>query len=383
MVENFIYWLTDPDVTELDNSAYELMVIETSVTTEYEAVLTAAELAQLQTAGTPGTADDRTVLGYVNVAVTDHNRSYWNPNWVSGADPANPDVGTPTDDAPDWLVNALGTARGPVGNGEVEDPNNPGETIYGPIVDFTDPEWQQIVIDQAVAVVQAGYDGVFLDDVGRYFLSDGDAGRAIALAERAEAMMALVNAVSDAVSAVNADAQVYINSDAYMTWNNGDTVTATEAAFMQNVDGILMENLFNTAPYALTAAADVWTGHANILSVEWQDTLRDPGAYAQFTASLDIATHVPDEASYDDFTPLPTDTPEPEYSVIVGTWQGEVIHGTEGDDLIFALGGDDTVYGGGGNDTIIGGDGSDMLVGGDGDDVLIGGNAPDDFVWGA
>ncbi|MGH1412870.1 MAG: hypothetical protein ACRBB0_05225 [Pelagimonas sp.] len=382
MIENFIYWLTDPDVIELDTSAYEFVVIESGVTSIYGAQLSLAELTQLQTAGTPGTDDDRTVLGYVNVAVTDHNRTYWNPFWVSGADPSNPDVGTPTANAPAWLVNALGTARGPVGHGEIEDPNNPGQTIYGPIVDFTDPDWQQIVIDQAVAIVQAGYDGVFLDDVGRYYLSDGDVGQSIPLAERTEAMMELVNAVSDAISAINPDALVYINSDAYMTWNNGDDVTAAEADFMQNVDGILMENLFNTAPYALTAAADVWTGHANILSVEWEDTLRDPGAYAHFSTSLGITTHVPNEASYDDFTPLPTSVPEPEYTVIVGTWQGEVIHGTEGDDLIFALGGDDTVYGGGGNDTIIGGDGNDMLVGGDGNNVLIAGAPPDEFVWG-
>ena len=48
-------------------------------------------------------AQGRTVVGYVNVAVTDDARYYWNPAWTNNGQ----DTGTPDGDAPTWLQGAL------------------------------------------------------------------------------------------------------------------------------------------------------------------------------------------------------------------------------------------------------------------------------------
>jgi endo-alpha-1,4-polygalactosaminidase (GH114 family) len=402
MIQNFLYWLTDIRAGQLRQSDYDLIVVETGQTfrddPEYglSATLTPRQLRLVQQNDTPGDAsDDRPVLGYVNIAVTDHYRDYWQDWWVTpdeilleGELPANGDVGTVHPDAPKWLSNPLGEARGPRAGGDLPAPDNPDETIYGPIVDYVnetqnpdgswDPDsWHAIVIAQAEAVINAGYDGVFLDDISRYYLNGGNVGDT-SLIDRAEATMALVNDVADAIHAINPDAFVAINGGVYLRWDNGQGVTAEETAFFDNVDFVLLENLFTTEAYALADAVTNFSDHTTVLSVEWQDTLQAPGAYAQFASDQGFLTHIPDDPGYDEFTPLPSDPPPaPEFNVIIGTWQGEEIIGTSGADVIYAMDGDDTVRGKGGDDTILGLDGDDLLFGGKGRDLLIGGDGAD------
>ncbi len=409
MYDNFIYWLTNVAYAPLRDSAYDLIIVESGETfraLDYSGLpsglapsLTPAQLAVLQQNGTPANpADDRPVLGYVNVAVTDHNRAFWDFAWVVPDEIANPDVGSVQPGAPYWLSGALGEARGPRAAGDLPAPDNPDQTIYGPVVDFVSPapagqtSWTQIVVDQALAVFDAGYDGVFLDDVSRYYLTGGVVG-GTTLAERADAMIALVNTVAAALDAAadaagRPDPLIAINGDAYITWNNGTPVSAGDAAFFDAVDLLLMENLFTTAPYALDAAATLWAGQAQILSVEWQDTLQAPGAYDAFAETRGILTHIPDDAGYDEFTPLPGGpAPAAEYTVIVGTWTADNITGTPGDDLLLGQGGADRLFGMGGDDRMIGGARPDRIVPGAGQDRLWHGDGPaglldaDELMW--
>ena len=53
-------------------------------------------------------------------------------------------------------------------------------------------QWRDIVIDQIIAQLEAGYEGVFLDDVGRYDELTG-----ISAGEGGRMMMETVNAVVD------------------------------------------------------------------------------------------------------------------------------------------------------------------------------------------
>ncbi|GGF84234.1 hypothetical protein GCM10011319_50290 [Mameliella alba] len=52
-------------------------------------------------------AQGRRVIAYLNVAVTNHYRTYWNDSWVGYDDPDNRDVGPVLDGAspPPWLKN--------------------------------------------------------------------------------------------------------------------------------------------------------------------------------------------------------------------------------------------------------------------------------------
>lgn len=381
MFERFVYWLSEVTPEPLFDTPYDLIVLETGVTSVYGPVMSGEALSLIQSNGTTGIADDRTVLGYVNVAITDHRRDWWQQVWVDAPDvEGNGDVGTPTALAPDWLATPLGEARGPVAEFDVPAPDNPEETIYGPIVDFVrdDPDmpWRDLVIDQAVAVIEAGYDGVFLDDVGRYYIDEGvNAGTT--LGERAEAMQALVIAVADAVRAVDEDAFVAINSGAYLIWDNGDDGDSQlDQAFLASVDALLMENLSNENRSTWEDAVTFFLPGTTFLSVEWADTLMDPEGYAAWATELGILTHVPDDAGYDEYTPIASD-PAPGPGAINGTDASEEIFGTEGDDLIFAGAGDDTIHGLGGNDTIIGGAGDDVILAGAGNDSVEGGDGGD------
>ena len=165
----------------------ELLIVESGVTGNYGPTLTPTQLASLEAQG-------RQVLGYVNTSVTDATRAYWNPAWVTPTNPAEPDVGVISPSAPAWLRNNFGTVD--------FNPAYPGPEAI--LVDYRDPAWRALVVAQAVAVVQAGFDGVFLDDVGRYFQA-GYAGDGYD-PTLADSMMALVLEVASAIRAIDADA---------------------------------------------------------------------------------------------------------------------------------------------------------------------------------
>jgi len=147
------------------------------------------------------TAQGRTVVGYVNVAVTDANRAYWQDSWTSaGSYPRdNDDLNPVAPSAPSWLQTQ---------------PTNG----FGIIVDFTESAWQTLVINQAVALVQRGYSGVFLDDVGAYYTL-GAPGGVPAIRQMANAMCQFVAAIEAAIAAVNPNAYVVVNSDPYLPTN--------------------------------------------------------------------------------------------------------------------------------------------------------------------
>lgn len=128
------YFITEGDpghVTDPENATPEM---------------TNTEVASAQAAGTE-------IYGYVNLAVTDDARPYWNPAWTSDGT----DTGAVNSSAPEWLKSQ---------------PSN----SFGYVVDFADADWKQIVIVQAVDLVTRGYAGVFLDDLGQYFTAGATSG---------------------------------------------------------------------------------------------------------------------------------------------------------------------------------------------------------------
>ena len=78
----------------------------------------------------------RLVLCYLSIGEAEAYRDYWDPEWES-----NP---------PDWLLS--------------ENPNWPGNYL----VRYWDTEWQAIVFDQLDRIMEAGFDGVYLDLVDAY-----------------------------------------------------------------------------------------------------------------------------------------------------------------------------------------------------------------------
>ncbi|WP_420012369.1 hypothetical protein [Tateyamaria sp.] len=383
---------------ELAASSDPLLIIETGITSDsIPDTLTSDQLAGLIDNG-------HDVIGYVNVAVVDHNRSYWDPNdegWVS-PDPNDPDdldFGTINDSAPDWLKKHVGVATGP---------EEGGDGNFGYIVDYSDEAWRNIVIADAVMIVKAGYTGVFLDDVSRYYLdADGDGafdGTLEELSVAAQEMMSLINDIADAVHAVDADAKIFLNGGAYLGANGNDGGTNLEWwKLLDNVDGLLMENVGAT-PFAPNwdEITDAWFD-----SIDFQyiidEAFVDQEEIDALAEDEGIDIEIVEDANYDDAPPLGDVPPvQPDGSGITQTTEftngfgravffgtvaddeihatanptlgavtGAIVYGDEGSDLIYGTAGDNLIFGGDGDDVIYAGGGNDTVDGGLGDDTYF------------
>jgi endo-alpha-1,4-polygalactosaminidase (GH114 family) len=406
-IDSFHYFIGDYELNQdqvfeqILASGAELVVVETGNTSKATGnTLTQTELQTLENQG-------HTIIGYVNVAVPDHNRNFWSPDqnapWVIPDinDLDDLDYGTLTANAPDWLTGNFGRAEGP-------EPG--GDGIFGYIVDFRDEAWQQIVVDQAVELVSYGYDGVFLDDVVQYYAAANTQGSGITQSEAAITMMQLVNRVAHEVQLINPQAYIGINGGAYLRWDadalTGDTPEWRE--FLRNVDGLLMENQFTENNGQAWIDANIHYENStnpqgiDFLAIETASLLSPAQitAFEIFANENNLLSFIATDSAYNTPPISGTLVPDPPPSpVVTGTAMDDFLLGTTGNDTVTGAEGSDTIYcglgndallsgtgydvahGGAGNDTMDGGIGNDTLYGGYDHDVLVGGRQ-EDFLYG-
>lgn len=118
-------------VTAIAATSYDIVVLDAWF--DIDRPLKRSDLETLQRK--PG-GGRRLVLAYVSIGEAEDYRSDWNPAWS-----AQP---------PPWLGD--------------ENPDWPGNYA----VEFWNPEWQAIVGRRLAAIVDAGFDGVYLDKVDAY-----------------------------------------------------------------------------------------------------------------------------------------------------------------------------------------------------------------------
>ncbi|SMX47633.1 hypothetical protein [Maliponia aquimaris] len=364
-ISEFILNLSNPILAYYqrpDRRTGDLVIFETFSDARFHGPLDPAIVSELRGEG-------RIVIGYLNVAVTDHNRTYWNDSWVTYSDSNNRDVGpiVAGSTAPDWLRSHHEYATDPDG------------TVHGYIVDYTDALWQQRVIDEAVHLVTPvaqgglGYSGVFLDDVGRYYQAAAN-DPSYDTAQAAQDMVAFLGAITSAVRAVAPGAYIAINGGAYLGWDTQDQATALATlAVFQQIDALMMESQFGTGAWAdVLANGTHWGFGQDFLAVEHlSNAALQPGAFAAWARANGIVPHVAVTPDYD----RPAMTPPP------GTAGADLLYGGVGPNLLNVMAGNDTVFAGGGNDTVNGGLGDDVLHGQAGDDDLIG-SFGDDLLFG-
>jgi uncharacterized protein (TIGR01370 family) len=302
--------------------------------------ITDAQVAALRAQG-------RTVVGYVNVSVTDDNRGYWNPAWTNNG----LDTGTPVSGAPSWLI------------------GQPANT-FGRIANFNDAGWQTIVINQAKALVQRGYDGVFLDDVGRYFDLGNDPASRQVLANQMANFVALI---ASEIRMINPNAYVVTNADPYLTTNvTPDSAgAAARAAYLQAVDAHLLENN-NAAAIAQTQ---------NSLPGEQLLFLFSNGNPAISLAqawALGVP-YYPPSANYDALGSVVGRQTAGDDTIVGGSGPN-FLQGLAGNDVLSGGDGNDVLSGGAGNDTLIAGAGANELYGGTGNDIFVVQNRSDTIV---
>lgn len=346
--------LVGASAASLARTGADLLIVESGLTLrDTAATLRPDELAALQAGG-------QRVIAYVNSSVTDHGRDWWNPAWVT-PDPAagEPDVGTISSTAPAWLRNNLGLVDfAPEANG----PPQP-EAI---LVDYTHPDWQALVIAQAVAQVQAGYDGVFLDDVGRYYEAAQASGTWNPA--MADAMMRLVIAVSEAIRAEAPDALLVVNSGVYIL---GDSTgnAALMAEYRAALDGMLIENQFGQGSVLADAASAF--PDLPILPLESHLTFAAQGRLLAQATRADLLPYLSPSEAYADFAATPLLGSAGADRLRGAADVAHFIGGGGGADRLAGANKADRIWGHSGQDTLIGGRGADTLSGGAGADTFV------------
>ncbi len=376
---------TSVDFTTLLNSPFDLVITEGApLSTSTNPAFTSTQLTQLQAQG-------RLVVGYVDIAVTDDTRPYWNP--TSPANPSPPpwtniqtvgqrDAGVPTAAAPNWLRTGasvdFSTPADQALPAYINNTNNFRNTFIGvianignPLTGVLDMQWRDIVVAQAVNLVTPiaqggrGYDGIFLDDVAAYFRFGEVNGGTAVIQGYANLMARLVHEVVLAVKAVKPDAYIVANSDPFLVTAN-ITDIPLRAQFLADVDAQLLENPTTVTNQAATTLGNNAFAGETILFLFSGST---PTLTTAQAWELGIPYSTPSFS-----------TPAPFISAANGN--DNILNGGDGPNNLAGLEGNDTINGGAGNDTLDGGIGQDRLSGDAGNDTITGGAGFDVIVSG-
>jgi len=125
-INSFIYQLQGVKQQTLLNTNFDIAVIDID-----DAEFSLSEIKELQ-------SQNKTIVSYLSIGEAENYRDYW----IEGDYDSNP---------PDFI--------------DERNPDFPDNYK----VEFWDPEWQKIVFDRLDEIIDAGYDGVYLDIIDAYF----------------------------------------------------------------------------------------------------------------------------------------------------------------------------------------------------------------------
>jgi len=246
-VNDFLYQLQNLDLTASGDTAYDLVIVDYSADGSEEGEFSAAQIAALK--HSPG--GEKIVLAYMSIGEAEDYRFYWQDWWQPGNPP--------------WL--------------DEENPDWPGNYK----VHYWAPGWQAIIFEFTDRLLDAGFDGAYLDiiDAYEYYL---DQGRTTAPQEMA-----------DFVAAIRAHARA-TDPDFYIFPQNAPELATLVPAYLSSVDGIGQEDIYygynddEMTPPAVTAELegylDVFKSAGKlVLTVDYATTpAHVDDAYAQSLA---------------------------------------------------------------------------------------------------
>jgi len=194
-VNDFLYQLQNLDLAAVAASAYDLVVMDYSADGSAAGAYSAEEIAALK--ASPG--GSKLVLAYLSIGEAETYRFYWQEGWQPGQ--------------PAWL--------------DAENPDWPGNYK----VHYWEPEWQAIVFDYLDRLLDAGFDGAYLDLVDAYE-TYAEQGRSSAAQEMA-----------DFVAALRAHAQTR-DPDFLIVPQNAAELALLVPGYLESVDGIGQEDIY-------------------------------------------------------------------------------------------------------------------------------------------
>ncbi|MFQ5344003.1 MAG: MJ1477/TM1410 family putative glycoside hydrolase, partial [Anaerolineae bacterium] len=240
-VNDFLYQLENLNLSAIGNSAYDLVVMDYSSDGSEAGEFTAAQINALK----HSSGGEKIVLAYISIGEAEDYRFYWQNGWTPG-NPAWLDA-----ENPDWSGNFK--------------------------VHYWDPAWQAIVFEYIDQLLDASFDGAYLDIIDAYEYY-ADQGRATAVQEMA-----------DFVAAIRAHARGR-DPDFYIFPQNAPELATLIPAYLDSTDGIGQEDIY----YGYDAD-DVMTPPAVTTELEgYLDVFKNAG---KLVLTVDYATtpaHVDD-----------------------------------------------------------------------------------------
>ena len=194
-VNDFFYQLQNLDLVAIGETAYDLIVMDYAAEGGDETAFTAAEIAALKSS--PG--GDKIVLAYMSIGEAEDYRFYWQDDWESGN--------------PTWL--------------DVENPDWEGNYK----VHYWDPGWQAVILNYTDHLLDAGFDGAYLDIIDAYEYY-GDLGRSTA----AQEMAAFVAAIRAHARSRDPDFTIFPQ--------NAPQLAEAVPTYLDSVDGIGQEDIY-------------------------------------------------------------------------------------------------------------------------------------------
>lgn len=306
-------------------------------------------------------ANDKLVVSYLSIGEAETYRDYWDPAWQE----------TP----PDWLG-----AENPEWEGNIK-------------VAYWDPAWQEIVFGMVDALVDAGFDGLYLDIVDAFWYweeRDPDAAAGLyrdrmvdfvaAIRARAEARLADNGTPGAAFAIIGQNAEELAEDPDYLAAIDG---IGKEDLYFHYPNG--QEDRFDTVPNGWLTGAQALLATAEAAGVETfvveyvPDAFRDQ-VIAEIRAEIAWLGSLPAPlylSSDRDLVGIDTIIDIDGRVRLWGDDDGERLPGTPWRDLVRGGAGDDTLRGKAGRDKLLGEQGADILHGNRGNDTLDGGAGRD------
>jgi cysteinyl-tRNA synthetase len=200
-IRSFAYQLQNADLDAIGKTTFQLAVIDYSADGSAERRYTTAQIAALQ--HSPGGA--KRVLAYLSIGEAENYRFYWHKDWRPGV--------------PVWLGS--------------ENPEWKGNFK----VRYWDPAWQKIAIEYLDKIIDAGFDGVYLDcvDSFEYWGPDGESKLNRASAQRD---------MADFVLAIGAHARRERGKADFAVFPQNGEALERFADYVEAVTGIGREDVF-------------------------------------------------------------------------------------------------------------------------------------------
>ncbi len=195
LVNDFLYQLQNLDLAAIGATAYDLIIMDYSADGTETGEFTAAQIEVLK----HSSGGEKIVLAYMSIGEAEDYRFYWQDDWRPGNPP--------------WL--------------DRENPDWPGNYK----VHYWDPAWQAIIFAYTDRLLDAGFDGAYLDLIDAYeYYADQE--RTTAAREMA-----------DFVAAIAAHARRR-DPDFYIFVQNAPELATRVPGYLDSVDGIGQEDIY-------------------------------------------------------------------------------------------------------------------------------------------